>query len=252
MGTLDGTADPHQGFGGSLEGVSFDSGYDAPVARPWLPFGLGAFGSTRDSGLYNTRRRASGQHPRASSCHCWRRIGKATRTPATPRPVPSSSLVAKRPGLVPTSLRVGKVSIYNGFRQAYNFQSEASAGSWQFAVTGGYAMECGSILDDAADTAISGYLYQNSDESNYGVPLPPGYYRQITTEAVHETQSLLPFWCGLAVAGDDVDSANVVGSGFIAAPDEPKSTPSSDLERDYDVLAYELGSIRTRSTCQAR
>jgi hypothetical protein len=45
---------------------------------------------------------------------------------------------------------------------------------------------------------------------------------------------------GLGAAGNDIDTANVSGSGFVGVPGEPTSTPLSDLETQYGVLAGEL------------
>lgn len=78
-------------------------------------------------------------------------------------------------------------SIYAGSVEHYSFSADPGAGAWRFTV-GSYPMECGSVLDTSSNTGIENeLLFQNQDETNFGVPLPPGNYRKITTKTAHET-----------------------------------------------------------------
>lgn len=129
-------------------------------------------------------------------------------------------------------------SIYAGSRNAYRFASDPGAGTWRFAVGGGDPLICGSVLDDQTQTPVSGLLNQNSDEVNFGVPLPPGEYFRISTSAVHEVCAYYALDrtnisnSGLSVAGNDVYVS--AKTGRRAAQD------LVDLETDFGVLASEL------------
>ncbi|MGC2168001.1 MAG: hypothetical protein WA580_02760, partial [Acidimicrobiales bacterium] len=77
-------------------------------------------------------------------------------------------------------------SMYVGHRETYRFSADPAAGTWTFAMLGGDAMVCGTVEDDALDTAVSGPMNQNEGETNYGPPLAPGEYLTITTIADHD------------------------------------------------------------------
>jgi hypothetical protein len=225
--------------------VSFDSGYDATTTGaipPTLPFALQPVadpGSGEGGEDYNPSVTSVGPTPASKFLPLlaayWQSYKDTGHAPANTVFVADGETTGEGADLAQN--RQG--AIYAGTRQTYEFQADTSAGSWLFAVSGGYAMECGFVLDNATNTAVSGYMNQNSDESNYGPPLPPGEYRQITTAAVHET-CVYVVQGGLDAAGNDIDTANVSGSGFVGVPDAPKSTPLSDLETQYGVLAGEV------------
>jgi hypothetical protein len=141
-------------------------------------------------------------------------------------------------------------SVYAGSRSTYTFASDSPAGTWRFGVTGGYTMVCGSVLDTQTQTPVSGLLNQNSDEHNFGVPLPPGAYLKITTIAEHEV-CLYPAasgpndsWGGLVVAGGNVFYSAV--TGHLASED------LIDLDTEYGVLSSELAQFNKQyNTCTA-
>jgi hypothetical protein len=142
-------------------------------------------------------------------------------------------------------------SVYNGERQTYRFVSDARVGTWQFTAGGGYPMECGSVLDDATITPVSGFFNQNSDETNYGIPLRPGLYSRITTDAEHEVCVYVATG-GLTVGGGGgVYSAAITGTR-VAATGSDKHAPAvlADLETTFGVLASEMGQYdKQYSTC---
>lgn len=151
-------------------------------------------------------------------------------------------------------------SLYAGSRNYYKFAFDPGAGAWRFAVGGGYAMVCGSVLDTQTQTPVSGLLYQNSDENNYGAPLPPGSYSKITTSGEHE-ECVYPSlggpnysWGGLSVAGNDVYSAAVTGHRVASSPVPGQSDSAGvlDLETDYSVLSSELAQYSKQyNACEA-
>jgi hypothetical protein len=137
-------------------------------------------------------------------------------------------------------------SFYAGTRNTYKFAFDPRAGTWRFAVGGGYTMVCGSVLDTQTQTPVSGLLYQDSDENNYGAPLPPGSYFTITTSAEHEV-CVYPAiggpendsWSGLSVAGNDVYSSNVTGQRT-AQPGLAAREDLVDLKTEYVDLSSKL------------
>jgi hypothetical protein len=135
-------------------------------------------------------------------------------------------------------------STLNGSRQTYRFAWDPGAGSWQFSVSGGYPMECGSLLDNATVTPLSGLLNQNLDETNYGIPLPAGSYLSITTAAEHEV-CVYQVRSGLAVgAGGQVYSSAVTG----------KEAPAVlvDLDTAFGVLTSDLAEYTKQySACSS-
>ena len=70
-------------------------------------------------------------------------------------------------------------------------------------------MVCGVVVDTSTNTAVSGLLYQNPDENNFGPP-SPGTYRVITTKTDHET-CVYTVIGGLDTVGDAIDSFSVTG-----------------------------------------
>jgi hypothetical protein len=142
-------------------------------------------------------------------------------------------------------------SIYAGSRNSYEFTFDPHAGTWRFAVGGGYTMVCGSVLDTGTQTPVSGLLYQDSDENNFGAPLQPGSYFKIVTSAEHEVcvypasgGSGKTAQIGLSVAGNDVYTADVTGR---RAPQD-----LVDLSTGFGVLSSELEQYAKQyKTCSA-
>jgi hypothetical protein len=123
-------------------------------------------------------------------------------------------------------------SIFQGHRQTYQFSADNAAGMWSFSMLGGYAMECGTVEDDALLTPVKGELMnQNGDETNYGVPLAPGEYLKITTLADHET-CVSDSNDGLYAAGDDEFDFKLTGE--LAPPQ------LVELNTAYGVMAEEI------------
>ena len=180
--------------------LSFDSGYAAPNydLPGFLPFD-GDFG-TGSQPVYNATLTGAPPVPTskflpllASYYQSFKSEGHA----------PAHSLFVKggQTTVEGQSLAEGRQgSTYNGTRQTYQFAWDPGAGSWQFSVSGGYPMECGSVLDNATVTPLSGLLNQNLDETNWGIPLPSGSYLSITTGAEHEV-CVYQVSGGLGVAG---------------------------------------------------
>jgi hypothetical protein len=123
-------------------------------------------------------------------------------------------------------------SMFQGHRQNYQFTGDDAAGMWGFSMQGGYAMECGTVEDDALLTSVKGELMnQNGDETNYGVPLAPGEYLKITTLADHET-CVSDSDDGLYAVGDDEFDFKLTGE--LAPPQ------LVELNTAYGVMAEQI------------
>ncbi len=124
-------------------------------------------------------------------------------------------------------------SVYIGHRENFKLSVDPRAGHWEFSVGEGFAMECGAIVDHATFTPLTGLLSQNSDESNWGVPLAPGQYRQISSATDRET-CIYPIKGGLDATGDLSYRWGVTGkqakNGAILA----------DLDTQFGILADQL------------
>jgi hypothetical protein len=252
--------------------LSFDSGYNAPKgdALPWLGFDFEKNAASPPTGEYAANPTILSFVPTPQRSRC----SKSSCAP--PIKVSASSYISrlaaywqsyKDTGHAPArdffltggdssgegaSLAESREgSIYAGSRNSYAFTFDPKAGSWRFAVGGGYTMVCGSVLDTAAQTPVSGLLYQDSDENNFGAPLETGSYFKIITAADHEvciypasgdigkTASI-----GLSVAGNDVYTSDVTGR---RAPDD-----LVDLSTGFGVLSSELAQYAKQySTCTA-
>ena len=182
--------------------LSFDSGYTAPggTEPAYLPFDGATEADSPGAGIYNTAPTAAPSVPAAnflpllaSYYQSFKSLGHA---PANSVFVDGGQTSGE--GMQLAQDRNG--STYNGGRDTYQFGWDSRAGSWRFTTTGGYPMECGSVVDQATVTPLSGVLLQNSDETNYGIPLAPGSYQKITTSAEHEV-CVYVVSSGLAVGG---------------------------------------------------
>jgi hypothetical protein len=124
-------------------------------------------------------------------------------------------------------------SVYLGHRLNFNFSADIGAGEWEFTVGDGCPMECGSIVDHVTSTPLSGLLNQNDDESNWGAPLAPGEYHQISSATDRET-CIYPAEGGLDAVGDLAYQWAVTGKkaryGVIV----------ENLETQFGVLADQL------------
>ena len=132
-------------------------------------------------------------------------------------------------------------SIYVGHRQTYRFSADPAVGTWTFTMLGGNAMVCGTVEDDALDTAVTGPMNQNAGETNYGPPLAPGEYLTITTIADHD--ACVSFaTSGLYNVGDDEFDFKLTG----------KIAPTSliELETAYNVLGEQVNKyVQQYNSC---
>jgi hypothetical protein len=148
-------------------------------------------------------------------------------------------------------------STYVGHQQNFSFASTPSDPSWTFSASGGYPLVCGTVDETETDTTSpSTPMYQNPDESNYGTPLAPGYYDQITSDDARETcvyvvagglDAVGDNQYGYATTGTSVTVA--VGPGGSTSSSEASSTVS-DLETVYGVLGDQVTQYATQlETC---
>lgn len=141
-------------------------------------------------------------------------------------------------------------SVYAGHRDTFRFTSDPASGQWQFGVSGGYPLVCGTVRDVETSTPVKGLLYQSPDEGNYGVPLPVGLYRSITTVGSHETCVYVRPTGLDAVGNNDYQSA--VTGRFVKRGPIPKNRALADLETAYWVLATQLQQYETKRIACAR
>ena len=213
--------------------LSFDSGYDAigGALPPFLPFAFHYLGDNASAGAFNTAPTSQAPAPPKSFlallASYWQSYKVNGRAPADSIFVKGGYAGAQGEQLAEERQN----SIYNGSRQTYRFTANNGAGTWSFALTGNSAMECGTVLDDATLTPVSGLLNQDTDETNYGIPLAPGSYLSITTIADHESCVYVAVG-GLAAVGDEVYDSNIVGK---VAP-----LDLADLETAFGTLANQL------------
>jgi len=135
-------------------------------------------------------------------------------------------------------------TVYAGHRDTFRFGVDASVGSWQFAVGGGFPFVCGAVRDLATFKPDGGLLFQNADESNYGIPLRPGRYRQIVTSADHFT-CVYARGQSLDAVGNHIYTPKVTG---VFAKRTAKTTHPAldDFETAFGVLAYQLGVYESK------
>jgi hypothetical protein len=214
--------------------LSFDTGYGANGAQPAFP----NFQTTNFStyppdavGAYSPPPTRSWSVPTkdylSSLASYWQSYKDVGHAPADPKFVKGGDSSGYGEQLAEDL----NGSTYNGTRREYQFSVDQAAGEWSFTVVGGFAMVCGTVQDNYTITPLSGVLNQDSDETNYGVPLAPGGYLKITTLAEHES-CVYAASDGLAVLGYEEYDANVVG----------KLAPAVlvDLETTYDELLQSI------------
>ena len=229
--------------------LSFDTGYnDANGGTPsLLPFDLAAAGPSAPAGgqeAYNVTVQRAPPVPAnrflTLLAAYWQSYKDTGHAPA------QSAFISDgyTSGVGKQLARNRQGSVYAGHRDTFRFAHDAAAGTWEFSAGGGYPLLCGAVRDLATFTPLKGFLYQNLDESNYGVPLPSGYYRRITTTAEHET-CVYVAQGGLDAVGNTIYTSRVTGAFAKRAPGQANSV-LSDLETDYSVLAHQLAQYEKR------
>jgi hypothetical protein len=157
--------------------LSFDTGFNGVngAAPPTLPFDLAPAGPTTPRGgreLYNPAPRRAAAVPAnrflALLAAYWQSYKDTGRAPARSAFVPNGYMS----GVGERLAQQRQGSLYAGHRENFSFTADPRAGSWEFSLAG-YPMVCGSVVDHSTNTALGGFLNQNPDESNYGIPLPP-------------------------------------------------------------------------------
>jgi hypothetical protein len=222
--------------------LSFDTGYDGvnAAAPPLLQFDLKPMLLSNDeSGQYNPKPEARSPVPASKFlpllAKYWQGYKNTGHQPSSPFFVVNGYAAAQGQQLAME--RQG--ALYAGHREYFSFSADPAAGTWEFSSSGGDPFVCGSVLDTATDAARQGYLNQNADESNYGVPLPPGEYKKITSLVEHQ---VCVYGAGsLDEVGNDNYTSEVIGQGRSgAAGHVQQDTIRNDLETAYGVLAYQL------------
>jgi hypothetical protein len=222
--------------------LSFDSGYgETDASKPSLmPFALEpAYSSVRGENLYNSAATSTPPVPVARFLPMLAAYWQSWKD--TGHPPPHTIF---QPGGYTTVVGAGLAtshqnSLYLGSRQTFEFAVDPAAGHWEFTLSGLVPMTCGTIVDAVTTTPLTGFLNQNPDESNYGVPLPPGEYRQITLDDEHET-CVFAEAAGLNALGNISYFSKVTGKLVPAAT----SSALDDLETNFGSLAYQLGQYQ--------
>jgi hypothetical protein len=237
--------------------LSFDSGYNGvgTAPPPLLAFDLAPAGpSTSTSGqeLYNPIPQQAPPVPTARFLPLlaayWQSYQDTKHTPAGTDFVRDgyTSGVGER--------LATRERIYADHRENFRLSADPTAPSWEFSAYGGYPLRCGTIRDVANDTPLkpTGLLYQNADESNYGVPLRAGFYHRITRTTEDETCVYVAAG-SLDAVGDNTYHSQVTGALAKKAPAAQKNPNLAKLETDYGVLAYEVGRYqKTLAICEQR
>jgi hypothetical protein len=187
--------------------LSFDTGYDGIGANqpPLLPF-------EQNGDLYNPAPSAAPIFPASAFLQILAMYWQSYKDTGQPPQV--NNFFVNDGGTSGQGQQFAQVrqnSIYAGSVEHFTLSADPGAGEWRFTVSGGYPMECGSVLDTATNTGIKNELLgQNQDETNFGWPLPPGSYRRITTKTVHET-CIFADQNYLDAAGSETDTFAVTG-----------------------------------------
>jgi hypothetical protein len=235
--------------------VSFDTGYDGAIGAPPtpLPFEEAPSAPAGGQDLYNVVPRNTPPVPASRYLPLlaayWQGYKATGHAPAGAvfggggyAPVVGQELAAGRQG-----------SIYLGYRRKYTLTVDRAAGQWEFATAGSYPMICGSIRDTETDTPLKGALLQNPDETNWGVPLPPGEYRQISDATDHQT-CVFVTQAGLATVANNTYAPTVTGKKISNLRPQVVAHVSAtlgDLETAYGVLAAQfLAYGKTLAACE--
>lgn len=173
--------------------LSFDTGYDGVghLQPPLLPFavqpGPGS-SSTSSSDLYNPAPTDTPSNAGSTFLPLLAQYYQSFKDTGAPPTDDRFELDGGADGYG-TQLgenRQGGVSM--GSRNLYDFTADPSAGEWEFSGPGGLPIECGTVIDTATNTPVGApLLAQNSDRTNWGMQLPPGFYTEIVTTATHPT-----------------------------------------------------------------
>ena len=229
--------------------LQFDSGYNGVngSAPPLLPFDLAAIDPTGQPGpreLYNPPAQQSPPVPVEQFLPLlagyWQSFKDTGHAPT--QSVFVSDGYTSGVGEQLAQQRQG--SVYAGHRDTFQLDFEPSAGTWQFSAAGGYPLLCGTIRDLETSIPVKGLLYQNPDESNYGVPLRSGAYRKIVTTADHETCVYVTSR-GLDAVGNTVYASDVIGMRVKNAP-PTRNAALDDVETAYSVLVYQINQYETK------
>lgn len=230
--------------------LSFDTGYDAPGGGTptLLPFNLVSASTLPGGspGLINVAPVGVPPHPPGQYLSLlgayWQSFADVGHAPR-----PSAFIDdGYTSGVGQNFARFPQGTLYAGHREDTSFGASKGQ-SWAFTANGGYPLICGSVTETTTYTATSaGPMYQNADESNYGVPLPPGDYSRITAESAHSTCIFVDSG-SLDAVGGLVYQYAVTGTK-VAAPATPPPSPHppkqpsylTDLETAYGVLGYQL------------
>jgi hypothetical protein len=226
--------------------LSFDTGYNAPggAAAPLLPFDF-SFASNQAGAGYEPYNAAPSVPSTVPANEYLQQLALYWQSFADTGHAPSTSVFASDGDTsgFGQSLEAfyPQGSLYVGHPEFLSLSAPFAGQSWVFSVSGGYPMVCGSVvatLTDMASTA-SDSLFQNSDETNYGLPLPGGEYSKIVSERAHDT-CVYPVTGGLDAAGISYFDYATTGDKISNGPTAPKSSGLSDLETAYGVLGYQF------------
>jgi hypothetical protein len=229
--------------------LQFDSGYNGVNGSVplLLPFDLAAIGPTGEPGpreLYNPLAQQSPPVPVEQFLPLlagyWQSFKDAGHAPA--QSVFVSDGYTSGVGAQLAQQRQG--SVYAGHRDTFQFGADPGAGTWQFSAAGGYPLLCGTIRDLETSIPVKGLLYQNPDESNYGIPLRSGEYRKIVTTADHET-CIYVTPRGLDAVGNTTYASDVIGMRVKNAP-RTSNGALGDVETAYSVLVYQINLYETK------
>jgi hypothetical protein len=142
---------------------------------------------------------------------------------------------------------------FAGHRQYTSFSVDPNLPSWDFLANGGYPMVCGSVIETDTDKSIgSDLMYQNDDESNFGIGLEPGLYNNIVDEDAHDT-CVYVVNGGLDNAGFDEFAYATTGTRVSSAPSPKSSSELSDVKTALGVLGYEGEQfVKQQEKCQRK
>jgi hypothetical protein len=232
--------------------LSFDTGYDGVDSRPppLMTFDQYSDFGSQNIEAYATAPRIAPPVPTSKYLPLLAALYQSYKDKGeAPRSTPFvKNGYARAIGSDLASDRQGE--IYDGNRQYYSFSADPSAGTWQFA-DDGYPLICGSVVDTSTVTPISGLIYQNANEQNYGIPLPAGEYEQVTTLTTHQT-CVVVVQGGIDNYGDSPVDYEVTGEASSSSLDAPPPSPAvAGLQIAYGTLASQLDEYSIGSVCRS-
>ncbi len=119
----------------------------------------------------------------------------------------------------------GSLTAVNGLIAKYRYQAGDAVERWSFAVDGG-TLTCGVVRYQTTWSALAGYTWQPSDQSNWGANVAPGVYQDIVDTQIAQPCFLQRPGHAVGVTSGAMDPDTIQGQGQMSTPNV--APPSSE------------------------